>query len=1106
VKVIHSEAWITGTFHEDSFDEALWMYHSTFHVEDVTTVGSFWGLRAFKSTGECRNLTTVNATYGVYLEKSEDVTLQHLDIDGGHSPTRANSRGLYLTGGNWRLLDSTISNVRTGIDMLSTSGTVERVNITNCAHQGVIVGLCWDYTMEEVTVVNADEGFLLTLFSGGRLVRCNASRNRAVGFNFTSRATTTLIECNASGNLLGVGSTYASPRLRDCVVHVLDKEGRPLNRTLAMDFLESSPDIRGGEIRYGKGGIRLNATRALVRNVTFTGMEGWCIQVRESSGDVIEGCRFQYIPMATGIFVWHASPVIRGNDFFRVSYGITGADYSHLVIEDNTIINVSYDGIWLVENTSAESRGNIIRDVGWYPIHVMSYSTLVSRQDVVMDTVHEGIRVWLASTLDMQSGSIVNCSVGVYASDVVSIRVTYTELRDLNRGILLYRNVGPSAIMGEVYGYVEGCYFTNHTAYCIGVFDAEMTVDDCSFLDNIAAIQASNATLRLVDGTMVGSWLFGLKAEHSIVEWTVRDRCRIISSDISGPVGMTMESGSLHIEDTVIDMETDGFFASKGGTLVIRGTQWLARGTTFRARSTEVILTNSSFSSVGPALGGNPGEIGVSFNACEVDILGCSFRRSRVGLALVHSSGEVVNSRFSECANTGIYSQYSHLTVRNVQLEDTLVGDAIYLEGSTLWAYDTVTTRAVNGLVMLDSDATLRDCGIGSTTGMAVKVEDSTLDLFNTTHPSRSVQVLTGGTVNTWWYLTAKVLWPDPEELDSTFVWVLDNQGREVTNGTPDPSGMVSPMTVLAMVHKEGQAIAQGPHRVFADLREKVVWSRSPSVAMIGTALDAGAGTSSVTVHVDTLPVPQRADGGVFSFTITLSEGKHLVDLVAIDLAGNKAIHTITVWVQSQPIVMSPPEPGDGTMTDQTSVVLRGRLSRTENVTVRINHDLAELDDDNYYSLQVDLQEGANDLSVLAEDIYGHQTWANITISADWTPPDLRLFSQREVNTTEAWVELRGTVDPDARLYIQGSLVLLRDGAFYVKYPVYVGETAISIKAVDDIGNTRELQVLVYREDKSAVPEGPNPWEVYIFLVIIPILVVALYVVMRRLEFGGDEG
>jgi hypothetical protein len=166
---------------------------------------------------------------------------------------------------------------------------------------------------------------------------------------------------------------------------------------------------------------------------------------------------------------------------------------------------------------------------------------------------------------------------------------------------------------------------------------------------------------------------------------------------------------------------------------------------------------------------------------------------------------------------------------------------------------------------------------------------------------------------------------------------------------------------------------------------------------------------------------------------------------------------------------------------------------------------VADIDENSLWSLQVDLQEGENNFSILAEDIYGHQTWANITIWADWTPPDLRLTSDLNVNTTEEWVEVTGHVDEDARVYIQGSLVLLREGTFSIKYPIYVGESAIVVRAVDRIGNEKEIPVLVFRVDESVVPEGPNPWEVYIFLVIIPILIVLVYMVMRRLEFGGEE-
>ncbi|MCK5415553.1 MAG: right-handed parallel beta-helix repeat-containing protein, partial [Thermoplasmata archaeon] len=75
VKVIHSVASLVANHHQNTFDEAMWMYHATFHVRDVVTEDSYWGLRCWKSTGVCINLTTINATFGAYIERCEDVTL-----------------------------------------------------------------------------------------------------------------------------------------------------------------------------------------------------------------------------------------------------------------------------------------------------------------------------------------------------------------------------------------------------------------------------------------------------------------------------------------------------------------------------------------------------------------------------------------------------------------------------------------------------------------------------------------------------------------------------------------------------------------------------------------------------------------------------------------------------------------------------------------------------------------------------------------------------------------------------------------------------------------------------------------------------------------------
>jgi hypothetical protein len=688
---------------------------------------------------------------------------------------------------------------------------------------------------------------------------------------------------------------------------------------------------------------------------------------------------------------------------------------------------------------------------------------------------------------------------------------------------------------------VEGCYFTNHSAFALGVFDVNLTVVGCNFLDNIAAIQVNNATTDISDSSLVGSWLFGIRAEGtSHVTWEVRGRGRILSSDLYGHIDIDVIGGDLVMDDVLVDPTANSRIrSSAGASVAIRGCEWRADGATIRFEGSRVELHNTSFTAVGPAIGGGPGRLGVSVSDSDLDVFSCTFRRTRTGLSLVNVDATIRDSQFSECGEAGLYARDSDVLLVDTRINRTMVGDAIHLDSSDMHAIRSSASIGVNGVVMQDSYALMENCSVGGDSSYSLSVNGSTLVLMNSTYQTDRILVVDGGEVEVWWLVTARVLWPNTDELTSAMVWVKDVTDAQVGGGRPDKGGIVRWIPVMALVHQDGGDNLHGPHTVGVDLftytvsvsitltssgsvlldlkdldppvfqvlgpQESELWVRSSTLTVFGTAVDAGSGTQEVRVFTDFNPTSLRSDGDVFSFHVTLSDGRHVIELRATDLAGNTATYSFVVWVETDPLAMSPPDPGNGTMTKERSVTLKGRLSRVEGVTVRVNRVLATIDTANRsYTLTMDLLEGENLLSILAEDWYGHQTWWNLTIIADWTAPTLVITSSKDVDTTDEWVEITGTVDADARLYIQGSLVLLREGTFAVKYPVYVGESAVSVRAEDGIGNFQETEVFVFRREVSIEPPGPDPREVYIFLVIIPIMAMGVYVVLRRIEYGGD--
>ncbi|MCK4969126.1 MAG: hypothetical protein KAS77_01310, partial [Thermoplasmata archaeon] len=368
----------------------------------------------------------------------------------------------------------------------------------------------------------------------------------------------------------------------------------------------------------------------------------------------------------------------------------------------------------------------------------------------------------------------------------------------------------------------------------------------------------------------------------------------------------------------------------------------------------------------------------------------------------------------------GIYAWNSDVKLVDTRINRTMVGDAIHLDSSTLQAIRSSASIGVNALVMKDSSARLYNCSIGGASTYCLSVNASTLVLMNTTYQSDRLNVMNGGVVEVWWLLTARVVWPDPEELTSATVWVEDVTGEEVVRGRPDAGGTVRWMPVLTLLHQDVGDSVHGPHTVYADIfgytvsvtinltssssvllhlrdldppvfemlgpLESELWTRTATLNIFGQALDMGSGTDEVRVYTNFNPTSLRSNSEAFSFKVTLSDGRHVIELKATDLAGNVATYTFVVWVETDPLVMSPPEPGDGTLTIERSVTIRGRLSRVEGVTVRFNRVLATIDEANRsYSVTMDLFEGDNDFSILVEDWYGHQTWWNLTITADWT-------------------------------------------------------------------------------------------------------------------------
>ena len=511
------------------------------------------------------------------------------------------------------------------------------------------------------------------------------------------------------------------------------------------------------------------------------------------------------------------------------------------------------------------------------------------------------------------------------------------------------------------------------------------------------------------------------------------------------------------------------------------------------------------------------------------------------GLSLVRCTATVVDTRIAECSSFGLFARDSNVDLQSTMVNRTVIGDGIHVEGSTLHASASVVVSAVNTLFASGSEVHMTNCSMGGAEVSSVVVAEGRVTLVNTTHDQERVRASDNGSVDVWWYVSTRVLWSDPTDLVTSTVSVLDIEGATVASGHPDARGILPNLLVLSIWHFPETLDLRGPLTVGVDHRgylastvvnlnssiwvtlllddvdppvfdiqshpSSEIWVRDRALDIWGVAVDNGSGTEHVEAKLDYSPSPWMAQGSAFAFTVTMTDGRHVIELMAVDNFGNEARAILIVHVETRSILLTPPDPMNGTVTNAATVLVRGRLSRIEDVNVTVNRVPAQLDTANKsYSLPVDLVEGMNNITVRAEDVYGHWTAVWTLVMADWTPPMLSITSPIQVNTTEEWVAVTGSADANARVTIQGSSVLLRDGAFSVRYPVYLCETLVVIRAEDGVGNSREVEVLVFREDPDIEIEERSPWEVLPFILAIPILVVVVWYVLRPKDLRSEGG
>ena len=237
---------------------------------------------------------------------------------------------------------------------------------------------------------------------------------------------------------------------------------------------------------------------------------------------------------------------------------------------------------------------------------------------------------------------------------------------------------------------------------------------------------------------------------------------------------------------------------------------------------------------------------------------------------------------------------------------------------------------------------------------------------------------------------------------------------------------------------------------------EEYVLTRQSRYTIVGTMLLDPAATVWIQLFV-------VAHTGVFQFEVELEEGVNLIEVKAVDEAGNEKVVVLTIVRDSiAPVltVTSPPE--DYLITNDYMVHFGGTVRDAIGVVIQLHSlDLAaELvtgswqDGEWEYDLMNIPMDPEYDLAIIAYDLAGNEAMMVIYVRFDFEKPQLSIDGEALSYTNQSAVTISGTTEEGIEtVMVNGVEEMVEDGDISVAVDLEEGMNTFVISVEDEAGN-----------------------------------------------------
>lgn len=196
---------------------------------------------------------------------------------------------------------------------------------------------------------------------------------------------------------------------------------------------------------------------------------------------------------------------------------------------------------------------------------------------------------------------------------------------------------------------------------------------------------------------------------------------------------------------------------------------------------------------------------------------------------------------------------------------------------------------------------------------------------------------------------------------------------------------------------------------------------------------------------------------GTFHYPIQLNEGKNQLTITVHGLGGLQTTQTLIVYRNTTPPKIQLNLSKQDITTNVKVFPINGQITPLTGETVRltINEKPVSIDTLHQFNTTIVLDEGKNEVLLIAENDIGQTDQKHLTITLDTTPPRLTLQQpNRQSPTNQKEINFKGTIEGAQTLTLNDDRILFANtNTFEKKVALQEGKNQLTFIATDVAGN-----------------------------------------------------